>query len=35
MVYKKRDEMQFFLNDFIKKYCKFTFNYYIASLKLI
>ncbi len=32
---KKEDEMQFFLHDFRKKCCKFTFNYYIASLNLI
>lgn len=32
VVYKKKDEMQFFFNLFNKKCCCFAFNYYIASL---
>ncbi len=33
-MFKKEDEMQRFLHEFSKKCCYFTFNYYIASLKI-
>lgn len=34
IVLKKKDEMHFFLDFHAKKSCQFTFNYYIAELKL-
>lgn len=33
-MFKKKDEMQFFFNLFDKKCCKYSYNYYIASLNL-
>ncbi len=34
IVFKKKDEMHIFLNFQGKKSCRFTFNCYIAELKL-
>ncbi|REE08698.1 hypothetical protein DFQ09_106165 [Winogradskyella pacifica] len=33
-MFKKKDEMHHFLNLDTKKSCRFTFNCYIATLKL-
>lgn len=33
-MFKKKDEMRIFLQLESKKSCQFTFNYYIATLKL-